>query len=195
MNYKSIGEVKDPISVEDAKTHLRVISRSDDAYIKTLIRAAREMCEAWTGQAFSMQSVRQYFDSWPYDGVFHLALSPLRSITSISYVNTEGETVDLDVDDFYVGAVGPTKIKLKETQTIPSVNCYSFDPIVIEYVVGIDTTQEFEEIPALILQGIKEHVADMYVNRTAVNIARDGRIAIQIPGPIQRLYGPFRVRV
>lgn len=195
MRYEIIGEVKDPISVEEAKAHLRVISRSDDTYIAVLVRAAREMAEAFLGRAISHQTVREYFNAWPCDRRFTLSVNRFRTLENFSYIDTDGFEQELDTNNFYLDTISiPGVIKLKETETFPRLNQYDFNTIKIEYTAGFDTSNENEEIPSLLIQGMKEHIADMYVNRTPVNLARDGRIAVQIPAPIQRLYGPFRAR-
>lgn len=198
MKYVVTGEIADPITVDEAKTHLRIPpgQRSDDTYIKGLIGAAREAAEAWMGRAIGLQTVTEYFEAWPNDGIFYLSINHVREVLSVTYTDPDGVEVEMDTDDFYYDLIDfPASFKLKETESIPSINTYTFNPIAVEYTAGWDPTQASEKIPDLILQGIKEHVADMYVNRTPVNIARDGRIAIQIPAPIQRLYGAYRARV
>ncbi len=199
MEYEIIGEVKDPVTVDEAKTHLRVVSRSDDSYIGELIRAAREMAEAFMGRACCLQTVREYLTEWPCDGIFVPSVPRFRELTSFGYRDENGDDQTINVSLFYINNKSVRgKFRLKETETRPTLHGYGFNPITIEYTAGWNSPaadpDDEEEIPALVKQGIKEHVADMYVNRVPVNIARDGRIAVQIPGPIQRLYGPYRLR-
>lgn len=155
------------------------------------------------GRATCAQNVREYFDAWPChthekgsNRIFKLSYPQLISLESFTYIDIDGDEAEIDTDNFYVDKVSfPGRIKLKRTESWPQLNCDALNPIIIEYKAGWDeTTDDKFTIPKLIKQGILEHTADLYVNRTPVNIARDGRIAVQIPGPIQRLYGPYRVR-
>ncbi len=59
----------EPIDLASAKAHLRVYTDDDDAYISTLIPAAREYCETVMGRSVMTQTWQLNRDSFP-------ALSP-----------------------------------------------------------------------------------------------------------------------
>lgn len=100
MNYDIIGTIEDPVTVEQAKTHLRVISRSDDSYIADLVRAAREMAEAFMGRAVCLQKIRESANCWPCNGIFVPLVPRFRSLESFSYRDKDGETQTIDTDLF-----------------------------------------------------------------------------------------------
>ena len=56
----------EPVSLADAKTFLRVTESDQDAIISTLIQAAREYCEGFTGRSFINKGYKQVHDSFPY---------------------------------------------------------------------------------------------------------------------------------
>lgn len=55
----------EPVTLADAKTHMRVDTTLDDAYITLLITAARQFVENWTRRALIYQTWRLVFDHWP----------------------------------------------------------------------------------------------------------------------------------
>lgn len=181
-----------PITVEQAKDHLRVPHDRDDDYIETLIIAAREACEAYLGRAIVEQTIVARMSAWPASQIISLPLARLKTLVKLEYINEAGTTVQIDSGNLFLDKYSvPSKIKLTSTETWPDLHEEEFYPVIIEYEAGWD----IEEVPMMIIQGIKEHVADMYVNRTPVVLAKDGRIAVKMPAPLHRLYGPYRVRL
>lgn len=63
------GPAVEPITLSEAKAHLRVTDTVEDALISNLIKAAREEVEQATGLALITQEWRLYLDSWPPSGL------------------------------------------------------------------------------------------------------------------------------
>lgn len=80
----------EPITIAEAKTHLRVTDSGEDDRIAALIAAAREEAETITGRAFITQTWRLTLDRFPLCGPIELPRAPLQSITSITYVDSDG---------------------------------------------------------------------------------------------------------
>jgi len=55
----------EPVTLSDAKLHLKVDVADDDALITRLLAAARARAEWHTGRAFITQSWIQWIDRWP----------------------------------------------------------------------------------------------------------------------------------
>ena len=55
----------EPVSLAEAKAHLRVTHNDDDAYITTLIKTARQGIEAQTGLGLISQGWSVFLDDWP----------------------------------------------------------------------------------------------------------------------------------
>jgi uncharacterized phiE125 gp8 family phage protein len=81
----------EPISLTEAKLHLRDDHTSEDPLISSLILAAREYCEIFTRRAIGRQTVDENHDGFPC-GALELAKCPVLSVTSISYVDQNGDT-------------------------------------------------------------------------------------------------------
>lgn len=86
------GPAVEPISLTEAKLHLRVDSTTDDALIEGLVRSARLHIEAFTRRALGQQTWDDTRDAFPCEGVWWLEKPQIQSITSITYLDTAGES-------------------------------------------------------------------------------------------------------
>jgi uncharacterized phiE125 gp8 family phage protein len=89
----------EPVSLDEAKAHLRVSTSDTDDLISIYIRAAREYCEGpygFLGRALVTQTWRLTLDefpagsgfsasSWCSQGEIQIPLPPLQSVTSVAY--------------------------------------------------------------------------------------------------------------
>lgn len=111
---------EEPVSLAEARAHLRVDTVDDDALIGALIVAAREVAETRTGRALVTQRWRLTLDTWPdagdgYPGATQILLPkpPLASVDAISYLDANGTRQTLDpsayqiILDTLVGIVQP----------------------------------------------------------------------------------------
>ena len=69
MRYRSLKTLTqpavEPVTLAEAKAHCRVDTSTDDAYISSLIKAAREWCEAYCDETFVHTQYRMTLDSFP----------------------------------------------------------------------------------------------------------------------------------
>jgi len=69
VRYRSLKTLTqpaaEPVSLSEAKQHCRVDTDSDDAYIGSLIAAAREWCEAYCDETFVHTRYKMTLDSFP----------------------------------------------------------------------------------------------------------------------------------
>lgn len=79
----------EPITLADAKAHLRVDSSAEDAMITMLIQAAREDAEHITGAALITQTWERVLHAFPA-GAIKLGRPPVQAITSVKYLDTAG---------------------------------------------------------------------------------------------------------
>lgn len=79
----------EPVTLTEAKAHLRVTGADDDTYITALITMARQYAEVFTRRALITQTWDLYLDAFPdYD--IALPMPDLQSVTSVTYVDTDG---------------------------------------------------------------------------------------------------------
>lgn len=85
----------DPVSVAEAKQHLRAVDSDEDEYIGTLITAAREQVEDITRRALMTQTWDYFLDEWPDDDYITLPWGKLASVTSVKYKDSDGVETNL----------------------------------------------------------------------------------------------------
>ena len=83
----------EPIVLADAKAHLRLYIPDDDAYITSLIIAARRAIESRYGLCLMRQSWALFQDAWPVDRIFKIPLWPIQSVDGLtSYADDDSAT-------------------------------------------------------------------------------------------------------
>ena len=87
-----VGPAAEPISLAEAKRHLRIDDTSSDTHVAALIMAARDHVETYCRRALITRTLDWRLDHFPASGSLYLPSPPLRSVTSITYVDTAGAT-------------------------------------------------------------------------------------------------------
>lgn len=86
MQYRSLtrqtGPAVEPVTVAEAKAHLRVDTSDDDTYIGTLITAAREWCEQYLDRTLVHTQWVMRFDKFPDSGIKPVELPRPPMVTS-----------------------------------------------------------------------------------------------------------------
>lgn len=180
----------EPVTLTEAKAHMRVTTSSDDDYITDLITTARLHAENLTKRAFINQTWQLYLDSFPngFDeeffegyressrislrmikqGFVTIPRAPLVSISSIKYYDSADSSTTLSSSVYQVAAyAGDTppcgRVALKSGQSWPGVELRSMDGVEITFVAGYGANAS--DVPLQIRQAILEIVTQIYENR------------------------------
>jgi uncharacterized phiE125 gp8 family phage protein len=95
----------EPVSLAEAKLHLRVDDSTDDALIGVLIQAAREAAENHLGRSLMPQVWELTRDAFPADdGELRLRMGPVTGIVSVTYTDTASATQTLDAAKYSLDA-------------------------------------------------------------------------------------------
>lgn len=169
----------EPVSVAEAKAHLKVDTSDEDALIETLITAARARAEWHTGRAFITQHWRYYVDVWPVGGVAELSLPPLISVEDVTVTDASGARTVLDPSAYRVDAasVPGRVIFASRPRSLRSRDCLE-----ITFTAGYG---DASAVPAAVKQAILAIVADLHTHR-GDDDALVGRAG-------QALLAPYRV--
>lgn len=174
------GPTSEPVTLEEAKQHLRVEVSEDDDYINGLITAARLLVERMQGRALFTQTYTLKLDDFSSSEI-RLPRPPLASVTSITYLDSGGASQTLSTSVYGVDTSSePGRVYLKYAQSWPSVYAQELS-VSIVYVAGYATVAA---IPATTKQAIKMLVAHLYENREPVNI---GNIVNALPMAVESL--------
>lgn len=153
-----------PVTLAEAKAHLRVDSTDEDTLITAMITAATETAEQITGRAIMTQTWELTLDGFPSE--FELTRVPVASVTSVKYLDMDGVQQTLSnalylvrtADDFGFAKVAPaynTEWPLAQD---------SFDSVAVRFVAGYANAAA---VPESIKAWVKLTVSAMYENREA----------------------------
>ena len=174
----------EPLTTAEAKTHLRVDHSDDDTYIDALILAARVDTERLTWRTLTTTTYTLTLDRFPAGDYIDLPRPPLQSVTSIQYVDTNGDTQTFSTGNYTVNPKNePGRVYLNYGASWPTARSDN-DAITIIYVAGYG--DDASDIPELIRQGVRLKVAHWYEAREAVVM---GASPVELPVGIRRIDG------
>lgn len=161
----------EPISLELAKSHLRVTDASEDALISMYIKSAREVVEHRIGRALINQTLEFTLDKFPC-GSIKFPISNVYEIASIKYINSVGTETTLDASNYSLDSYSLiNKIIPAYGFSYPAVlaidNC-----IKIQFKAGYGA--DAETVPSNVIAWMLLAIGSMYANRETVI---DGRIS------------------
>lgn len=179
------GPASEPVTLTEAKSHLRVTTTDDDTLIGTMIQAAREQVEAYLSKALLTQTRALVLDyGWPASGEIHLPRPPVQSVSSISYLDVDGNPQTWSSSNYQVvGARATPDADASDCHVIPAYgkSYPSVRPIpecvTVTYVAGWASAGA---IPRKILNGLLILIADMYENREQFTVERASFIELPI---------------
>lgn len=123
-----------PVSLSEAKAHLRVDGTDEDTLISALIDAATNVVQEQTGRAMVAQTW-DYQIAKPVKRVM-LPLAPVASITAMTYFDTDDAEQSLTVGDYYLfKGEDRAYVEPKDTTDWPSMEDRP-DALKITFVAG-----------------------------------------------------------
>lgn len=156
----------EPVTMTQAKAHLRVDHSDDDTLITSLIKSARAHIEAACAVRFAART-GVTFKCDDFSDLARLPEAPITSITSITYVDTAGSTQTIATSVYELRADGiDAGIVLKPSQTWPAIQTGS--RITVTAAVGYSTAPEDVYLALLMLLG------HWYENRSTVAVGESG---------------------
>lgn len=180
----------EPITLAQAKNHLRVDIADDDALIQTYITAARQACEAFIHGSLITQTWRVSYDGFPDDfraGIW-IPVEPLQSVSSFEYWDqnytlttmtaaTPGPGPFLATDYILDTDSEPARLVLPPNNAWPGVSLWPVSPIQVTVVAGFGA--DGTTVPAAYLNGMYMCIAHWYENRPAVETS--GAVPKEVP--------------
>ncbi|MEO9169328.1 MAG: phage head-tail connector protein [Aestuariivirga sp.] len=153
----------EPLALADTKAHLRLTITDDDAYISSLIIAARRAIESRYTMALMPQTWAQFLDCWPQDGLFHIPLWPVQSVLSLTVFADDDTSVTIDPSNYYMDlATRPSRLALRQGRVFapPGRN---INGLKISFIAGFGA--DATAVPSEIKEGLMATIADWYQNR------------------------------
>ena len=170
----------DPISLEEAKAHLRRDDGDDDTIIKLLIPAVTRAAQSRVQRLFVTQTVEFVLTNW-CGGCIELPIAPVvpTGVKSIKYANYFDNTTQTLDPALYVAQTSGHSVRIIQAYGViwPLVSPFSPEPIVIRFDVG----QAPADINANIKAAILLILGHLYENRANVVVDASRVQAIELP--------------
>ncbi len=179
------GPAEEPVTVAEAKAHLRIDGSAEDVLVASLIVTSRLHVEAALGLALITQGWRLTLDAWPDGGVVRFPLRPIRSIAAVSVKNAAGSPATVASEDYLLDgqALRPRLIVRDGKWPEPGLRAAGIE---IQFAAGIGNGAE--DVPQPIRHAILLLVAHWYEHRDPLEIGAPAAI----PAAVSDLLKPYR---
>ncbi len=154
----------EPVTLAEAKLHLRVDADDDDALITSLIVAARIWCEGFQNRAFITQTITGYLDR--FANSISLPQPPLISVESIKYFDTGGDQQTLSDSIYDVDTTSePGLITLAFNQSWPAIRSVHHS---VEIIFKAGYGDAGSDVPDTVKSAMKLLIGHLYEHRETV---------------------------
>lgn len=175
-----IGPDIEPVTLEEAKLHLKVETDDDNDLIEALITAAREYCEGFQRRAYIVQTWELWLDAFPEQQWIQLPRPPLQEAT-VEYYDVND--IAYDFTDFFVDTKSePGYIVLNYDAVWPTTVLRPANGVCITFIAGYGDGTEYDEaesVPRKVKQAMLLIVGAWYEQRE--NSIATGAIPKEIP--------------
>ena len=158
-----IPPIQEPVTLEEAKAHLRIDGADEDNFISSLITAAREYAEGFQRRAYITQTWELWLDNWPDKNYISIPLPPLQTVTSVKYFDAGTEYTLSESDYFVDDKTEPGRVILAHGRSWPSVRLRPANGVAVQFTAGYDEAK----IPQRVKQAILLLIGHWYENREA----------------------------
>jgi uncharacterized phiE125 gp8 family phage protein len=176
----------EPVTLSEAKLHLRVDVSDDDTLITALIIAARRMAEQHTGRALVTQEWVYTLDAFPVAEII-LPLPQLVSVDVVNYIDENGADQVLagtEYDVFKSGILGMIAPAYDKTWPATRDNA---EAVAIEFTCGFGNAAA---VPQEIKQWMLLQIGHWYSCREAVAQGNFAKLEF-----VDSLIEPYRVNL
>ena len=97
---QTVPPTSEPITLDEAKTFLRILEDDDNATITSMIKSAREYAENYTNRQFEIATYELLAERFVQD--IKLPKNPIKTLTSIEYMDENGDYQVLDSSFYYL---------------------------------------------------------------------------------------------
>ena len=177
-----------PVSLTEAKSHLKVDTTADDTYITSIIKAATQLSEEYTNRFFIDTVIDQTCSDFAQ--LQTLFKSKVNAVAHVKYYDSDNslQTLSATIYDTQL-QYEPSQIQLADDKSFPEITKRN-DAVVARYTVGYGSAAS--DVPEIIKQAILLTIGNFYQNRNSVVI---GRIATELPMNVKWLLDTYKVQI
>jgi uncharacterized phiE125 gp8 family phage protein len=176
----------EPVTLAEAKAHLRLDTSVDDDLVGALIAAARIHLEATIRRVLIQQTWRVYLDDWPTGSIVELPVAPVSAVSAITVYGPTGAPLVMPASAYQVDVRSvPARVRLIDhASLIPRL---AMNGIEIDLVAGYGPSGV--SVPQPLREAIMVLVTRWYENRDGLGAALAG----PVPDHFDRLVAPYRL--
>jgi uncharacterized phiE125 gp8 family phage protein len=153
----------EPVTLAEAKAHLRISHTDDDTYITRIITAARRQMEARLDAGLIQQSWSCFINSWPDTRAIALPLSPVIAVTDVIIYGDDDAAATLDPAHYYLERrAKPPFLALRNDRSVPAAG-RRYAGIEVKMTVGYGATAA--SVPEDIRQALLLTITSWYADR------------------------------
>jgi uncharacterized phiE125 gp8 family phage protein len=173
VQYRSLTRATppavEPVSVSEAKAHLRVDISDDDSYIQNLVSSAREWCEQYLDRTLINTQWTMRLDSFPYEIELPrppIATSGTTTAVALTYTLGDDSTATLSTTAYRVDRHStPGVVRQLRAGTWPA-NLDDYNAVAVTWWAGYGASGT--SVPAAIRHAILMLVGHWYESRSSV---------------------------
>lgn len=188
----------EPITLVEAKAHLRVDDATSDTLIASYIKAARQIAEGFMRRSLVRRTLRLSLDGFPsYGCPLLLPFAPVASISSVKYYDSDGALQTWSSAEYLLEADSePARLQHHPDDAWPTdLHIGRLGVAQVEYVAGYapssdSPTDYAANVPDDIKSAIKLILGDLYEDREDTNV---GNIVTSLPRGAEALMWPHRI--
>ena len=177
---------QEPVSLADAKAHLRVDVPDDDALISRLITGARSELERSLGRALITQTWTYWLDAWPQGYAVSLPLAPVQSIEQVRTYAQDDSFAVLPASGYLLDGQGSPPRLIRRGTVAWVQPLRPGNGIAIDFTAGHGTQPT--DVPAALRIALLVLVGHWYENRQLADVS------VALPSMVRDLIDPYRVR-
>lgn len=181
--------VAEPITLEEAKQHLRITGSDDDIILLSMIKQAREFCEDFQNKKYITQTLEMVLDSFPKDNYVSFEnCSPVQSVESIKYYDTSGQEYIFDAGNYIVDTDSfVNRIVLGYCKLWPTVQLQTINAVRVRFTAGFGNTGV--DVPETVKWAMILHMRLLYDDykpdeRTKIEEARNSLLSMNRVIPV-----------
>jgi uncharacterized phiE125 gp8 family phage protein len=177
----------EPVTLPEAKAHLKIAHNADDTLVGALITAARVHVETTLRRLLVDQSWRIYCDTFPSTGRLSLPFAPIREITKITVYDADGDPTTLPSTSYVADLIG-APARLAFNASVPRMPGKALNGIEIDVKAGYGPSGV--SVPQPLREAIMMLVARWYDYRDSTVI---GTVPPAIASAYDSLVAPYRL--
>lgn len=187
---QTVAPAIEPVTRDEVKEHLRILSDSEDNQIDALIAVARTWVEEYTERQLITATWQLKLDRFPCWEIY-LPKPDLLTISTLTYLDLDGVSQTLTESTDFVKSTAGYKGRLTPAyQTYWPLTRSQIDAVTITYTSGYGATRAL--IPTPIKHAIKMLCGQFYENREPVTV---GKVTKEMEFAVTSLLMPYKVEV